>query len=164
MSLQAAKDSFYMALKERLAALNPARLVTVAGEVRPAVLVAENEPLTAAGRAQHAFYLEWGAASAADGLPAGTVMRMECAVHYAGAGTEELQRQDRGRVLGALDGELLTILSPNTAPLRDYTQTPARALGSEIFWSAAQLGEAEASGAEVKRVVRVTVYFFPEES
>jgi hypothetical protein len=41
--MQRAKDTFYITLRDRIAALNPARTVLVRGVVRPAVLVEENE-------------------------------------------------------------------------------------------------------------------------
>ena len=41
--MQSAKDTFYVTLRDRLAALNPARTVVVRGMVRPGVLVEENE-------------------------------------------------------------------------------------------------------------------------
>jgi len=41
--MQAAKDTFLMTLAARLAVVNPARTVTMDGEMRPAVLALENE-------------------------------------------------------------------------------------------------------------------------
>ena len=41
--MQNAKDSFYMALRTRLAALNPDRTVLLRGTVRPGILVEEAE-------------------------------------------------------------------------------------------------------------------------
>ena len=46
--MQSAKDSFYIALRGRLAALNPQRAVFLDGATRPAIVVCENEPLTSA--------------------------------------------------------------------------------------------------------------------
>ena len=42
-SMQNAKDSFYMALRTRLASINPERTVLLRGTVRPAILVEEAE-------------------------------------------------------------------------------------------------------------------------
>ncbi len=55
--MQAAKDSFYMALRERLKALNPARTMVIDGVTVPAIMVRENmEPRF--GEAQPgAFYV-----------------------------------------------------------------------------------------------------------
>ena len=41
--MQNAKDTFYVTLQSRLAALNPARTIVVRGVVRPGTLVEENE-------------------------------------------------------------------------------------------------------------------------
>ena len=41
--MQNAKDTFYVTLQGRLAALNPARTIVVRGVVRPGTLVDENE-------------------------------------------------------------------------------------------------------------------------
>ena len=41
--MQNAKDSFYMALRTRLAAINPERTILLRGAVRPGILVEEAE-------------------------------------------------------------------------------------------------------------------------
>ena len=41
--MQNAKDSFYMALRTRLAAINPERTVLLRGTIRPGILVEEAE-------------------------------------------------------------------------------------------------------------------------
>ena len=46
--MQSAKDSFYSALRDRLAVVNPGRSVTLQGVARPAIFVAENEPIISA--------------------------------------------------------------------------------------------------------------------
>ena len=46
--MQFAKDSFFLALQERLAALNPVRSVTLNGATVPAVVVVENLTPTSA--------------------------------------------------------------------------------------------------------------------
>src|SRR5580692_1250420 len=56
--MQFAKDSFFLALQQRLAGLNPARTVTVNGATVPAVLVAENLPPASAEPLPNAFDIE----------------------------------------------------------------------------------------------------------
>jgi hypothetical protein len=58
--MQFAKDSFYMTLQSRLAALNPARTVTLNGAQRPAMIVMENEYPNAAQRLANAFLSRMG--------------------------------------------------------------------------------------------------------
>ena len=60
--MQFAKDSFYVALRDRLAALNPARVVYLDGANRPAMIVAENQMPGSLVPFDNAFYLRWGAA------------------------------------------------------------------------------------------------------
>src|SRR5579862_7323693 len=61
-SMQFAKDSFFVALRERLASLNPARTVTLNGAAIPAVVVVENLSPSFAEPQPNTFYVEWGAA------------------------------------------------------------------------------------------------------
>jgi hypothetical protein len=56
--MQNAKDTFYVTLQSRLAALNPARTVVVRDVVRPGTLVDENE-LPSAWVPVDAFRLQW---------------------------------------------------------------------------------------------------------
>jgi len=58
--MQFTKDSFYMALLERLVSLNPLQTVTLDGTTRPAIIVAENELVTSAQPVSDAFYIELG--------------------------------------------------------------------------------------------------------
>jgi hypothetical protein len=53
--------------------------------------------------------------------------------------------------------------SPRQAAKCDYTQYPPVNLGSCVFWSAPQLDATEASGAELRRTAKVTLFFYPEE-
>src|SRR3954452_19633103 len=103
--MQFAKDSFYMALRERLAALNPSRTVTLNGATRPAVIVAENEMVTPVEPLPDAFYLEWGPAkTVARHAGALALMQMECVISHHTFGTCATA-VDRGRTLTALHSE-----------------------------------------------------------
>jgi hypothetical protein len=58
--MQAAKDSFYMSLRARLAALNPSRTTTIDGATIPGILVRENmEPRFTEAQAG-VFYVDYG--------------------------------------------------------------------------------------------------------
>ncbi|HXE91490.1 MAG TPA: hypothetical protein VNK82_11050 [Terriglobales bacterium] len=162
--MQFAKDTFYVTLRDRLAALNPSRTVFLDGVSRPAVIVAENEPANTAGALLDAFYLVWGAVrvveSAARALR--PLLALDCAIVYRTRGTEEMSGVDRGRTLAALDTELLRIFSPHSVPKRDYTQATPAELGTSVFWLPPQLAEPVNVGGELRRTARTTVYFFPE--
>ena len=127
--MQLAKDSFYLALRDRLAALNPERTVVVGGVERPAILVSENEPQNAAAPLPNAYYLSWGPPRIVPGSEdaACPLMMMECRVSYR-AGSLMAGAVDRGRILCEFDTELLCLLiPPRTAKLDSVKLTLARA-------------------------------------
>jgi hypothetical protein len=184
--MQFAKDSFFLALQQRLAVLNPARTVTINGTTLPAVLVAENLPPASAEPQPNAFYIEWGTAAVIDGHAGdAALMSLQCVVSYYTLGTVQ-SMVDRGRVLGQLDGELLAICQPTNTEKYDYTQSPNVDLGTTIFWNQPSFQEATTSGVEdntsayqgralrramyeqayqdgrVERRAELTVFFFSE--
>lgn len=158
--MQAAKDTFLKTLARRLVTVNPARTVTMDGAARPAVLTLENEVPMPADTELEAFLLSWqGASQVTPGQP---LMQMECRLSYGSQGTDDLLHIDRGRILTAMDSELMQICEPKRAAKCDYTQTPAAALGSFIFWSAPELGEVKQAKGVLQRSAVMKVYFFPE--
>jgi hypothetical protein len=162
--MQSTKDSFFVALRDRLAALAPERTVFLNGVVRPAVIVAENEPVTSAAPLAAAFYLEWGpprVTEGSDNTPR-PLLALDCAITYRTSGNDATGSVDRGRVLAALDQELFQICFPPDAPKQDHTQASAVDLGPRIFWTRPQLEPAEAVGSELRRTARLSVLFFPE--
>ena len=170
--MQFAKDSFFLALQTRLAGVNPARTVVVNGATVPAVLVVENLPPFFGEPAPDTFYIEWGAASVVEGHARNSaLMSLECLISYYSLGTVE-SRVDRGRVLGQMDEELLTICQPGNTEKQDFTQAPSADLGTKVFWSSPALDETKARGIEtntephedgrVARAARLTLYFFSE--
>ncbi|HEY7352924.1 MAG TPA: hypothetical protein VH596_09190 [Terriglobales bacterium] len=175
--MQFTKDTFYITLRDRLAALNPSRVITLNGVTRAALVVAENEAVIPVKPLPDTFYLEWGAASVVpQQVGARAIFSLECLISYHTFGTAE-SGVDRGRTLAALDTELITICQPANTSKLDYTQTPPATLGSNIFWSAPQLGKilgSEAprnealprgtSGVRLERTATVKVFFFPEVS
>jgi hypothetical protein len=170
--MQFAKDSFFLALQQRLAALNPARTVTINGATVPAVVVVENLPPTSGEPLPNAFYIEWGAAAVVEGHAGdGALMSLDCVISYYTLGTVA-SMVDRGRVLGQLDDELLGICQPPNTEKMDYTQAPAADLGTKVFWSQPIFEESSKSKVEdlaerhddgrVERQTRLTVFFFSE--
>ncbi|HZQ68364.1 MAG TPA: hypothetical protein VFA68_07575 [Terriglobales bacterium] len=173
--MQFAKDSFYMTLRQRLAALNPARTVTLQGSMRPAVITAENELVIPIQPLADAFYIEWGAARPVEKQGGSReLMQMDCVISYHTFGTVE-SGVDRGRMLGQLDSELMWMCIPRQTPKRDYTQTPTVDLGTNIFWNTPQLGEISGSQgslpqglprgtqrARLERRASLSLFFFPE--
>jgi hypothetical protein len=167
--MQFAKDSFSMALRVRLAALNPGRTVTVSGAQRPAVVVLENEMPTPADLLTECFYLEWGGLKAAEaGSGPRVVCSVDCTITYSTRGSVE-SGVDRGRVLGELDRELFMICQPAYTVKQDFSQAPVADLGTGVFWTMPSVAEGKTSfvradydPALAEHKAQVTVYFFPE--
>ncbi len=175
--MQHAKDSFYMALRDRLAGVNPERVIARNGVTRPAIVVVENETVSAAEPAADTFHIYWGAARVSKAHSGGErpLVALECTIAYRTAGSGD-SGADRGRSLGALDEELLAICRPGWAAKRDYSQSPEVELGTNVVWTTPELGETEtvgeapsswrkgraASGARLQRAASMTIYFFSE--
>ena len=172
--MQYTKDTFYITLRSRLAALNPQRVITLNGVTRPAVVVAENEAVIPIKPLPDAFYLEWGAVQPV--LPTGdrAMFSLECLISYHTFGTVE-SGVDRGRTLAALDTECISICLPAATPKLDYTQTPPANLGSSIAWTTPVLGKVVGSeaprtealprgttGVRLERTASLKVFFFSE--
>jgi hypothetical protein len=155
--MQFAKDSFYIALRDRLAVVNPARTVTVEGVVRPAVLVGENEGPSR--DLENTFVLTWGDAGFVGN---GTkLMKMTCAIEYATSGASG-SGGDRGRVLGTLDGELQQCSQPPRAQKTNYTVIPPKSLGTMMFWTDLEYGSPRDEAGRIARTAKTTVYFYSE--
>ena len=160
--MQCAKDSFYVALRDRLAALRPERTVSLQGAARPAVIISENEPVAAAPPLADAYGIRWGACVMVASAARCPVFRLEVTIEYRTRGTAEQSGVDRGRALAALDLDLAQILSPRFTPKKDYAQTPPLDLGSAVLWSAPEFGPPQAHDAELRRSVKISLLFWPE--
>jgi hypothetical protein len=158
--MQAANDTFLKTLAQRLAVVNPARCVTMDGAARPAVLALENEIPMPADTQLETFLLSWE--GAAQVIPGDTLMQMECKLSYGSRGTDDLLRTDRGRILTAMDSELMQICAPCRAAKCDYTQTPPTPLRSYIFWTSPVMEAASGANGVLQRTATAKVFFFPE--
>ena len=160
--MQHARDTFYVTLRDRLAAFNPARTIAVRGVSRPGVLVVENE-LTTDVVWPDAFVLHWSDLRVeGDGsLP---LVTMECEIAYATDGTAGAGGMDRGQMLGAMDTELFQALTaePTHVTKVDYNSTPAVAMGTDVFWGAPTYKAALRSGERVSRTATVEIRCYLE--
>jgi hypothetical protein len=153
----------------------------------PAVIVVENLPPSWAEPQPNTFFIEWGAAEVVGGHAGnGALMSLNVVISYYSLGSVE-SRVDRGRVLGQLDEELLSICRPPNTDKRDYAQSPSADLGTNVFWSQPAISEGKGSGrfggrvsfpervksgvtddaesrqdGRVERKARLTIYFFSE--
>ncbi|WP_263355808.1 hypothetical protein [Acidicapsa ligni] len=158
--MQNAKDSFYVELRTRLVAINPARTVLLRSAVRPGILVEEAEgPF--AQLPNDVFVLRWLGLGVEQNLPS-TMVAEECEVLYSTLGTQSYGGLDRGRALSAMDEELVEMLTPFWTPKLDYTATPAVAMLTKIFWDEPVFGQVTATRERMSRSARVVVYSYLE--
>lgn len=158
--MQNARDTFYVALRNRLTALNPARTMMVRAVTRPGMYVQDAEaPLTQP--IADAFALSWIGLTADHQLPA-ILARMTCEIQYGTTGTQDNGGLDRGRALNQMDYELLRILYPYAAQKMNYAQMPAAPMETMVFWSEPEFGPAIAVRDRLSRTVKLTVFAFQE--
>jgi hypothetical protein len=159
--MQNAKDSFYMALRTRLATLDPERTILLRGAVRPGILVEEAEaPFNQLPN--DVFVLRWLGLGA--DLDLGSTMAAEeCEIVYQTCGTQSFGGLDRGRSLSAMDEELVAILQPFHTPKMNYTATPPAAMLTQLFWDEPGFGPILVERDMLSRSAKVMVYSYQEQ-
>ncbi|MGD0735238.1 MAG: hypothetical protein ABR976_08835 [Terracidiphilus sp.] len=159
--MQNAKDSFYMAMRMRLATINPERTILVRGAVRPGILVEEAEapfsPLP-----NDVFVLRWLGLGADMDLGS-TMAAAECEVIYQTCGTQSFGGLDRGRALSQMDEELLAMLTPFYTPKLSYSATPPAAMLTQVFWDEAELSPIVTQRDRLSRSAKVMIYSYQEQ-
>ena len=155
--MQAAKDTFLRTLADRLAVVNPARTVILDGASRPAVMALENETPVPANTFLETFLLGWEGAGQA--MPEGPLMYLDCTVSYGSKGSDDMLRADRGRIVTAMDSELLRICAPRYARVCDYTQTTPAALGNNVFWTLPVMEPPKEADGVLMRTAKVRLFF-----
>lgn len=159
--MQNAKDSFYMALRARLAALNPQRTIMLRGAVRPGILVEEAEaPFTQLP--SDVFVLRWLALGTDVNLDA-PMVAAECEIVYQTCGCQSFGGLDRGRVLSAMDHELLSILQPSSTPKLSFIATPPAPMLTQVFWDEPAFAPVVTQKDRLSRSVKVMVYTYQEQ-
>jgi hypothetical protein len=159
--MQNAKDTFYLTLRDRLAARNPLRTVQVRGAARPAVVVAENELDVTDAALIDAFVLTWEPPTVDRSEPM-ALWSAVCAIDYATRGTSAQSGMDRGRVLDAMDGELCAMLQPSAVSKQRFDVSPAAVMETQIFWSAPEFRAATIHADRMGRTARVVLFAFQE--
>ena len=159
--MQNAKDSFYMALRTRLATINPERTTLLRGAVRPGILVEEAEaPFSQLP--SDVFILRWLGLGVDTELES-TMAAEECEIFYQTCGTQSFGGLDRGRSLCGMDEELLAMLSPYYAPKLNYTATPPATMLTQVFWDEPGLGPVVVQRDRLSRSAKVMVYSYQEQ-
>jgi hypothetical protein len=164
--MQNAKDTFYVTLQARLAALNPARTMVLRGVTRPGTLVEENE-LATGTVVPDVFRLEWTGlgVESAGALP---LAAMECVIAYCTDGTAGNAGMDRGRLLAQMDAELETALraEPRAVTKMNYSAAGVGvapvAMATNIFWADPVFGAAAFADGRLTRTATVQVFAFQE--
>ncbi len=163
--MQNAKDTFYVTLRDRLAAVNLARTMVVRGVTRPGSLVEENE-LTTALLPVNAFCLRWTELKVAQ-RAAMPLVQMQCEIRYCTDGSVGNGGMDRGRLLAAMDAELMAAVNadPQHVVKSRYAagQVSATAMGTNVFWGDVAFGPVVAKDERLERVVTVEVFAYQEE-
>ena len=150
-----AKDTFYIALRDRLAVVNPERRMLTRGAMRPSVLMEEAEPAASTAE-QDVFLIRWKGSRRERSLSQ-TLALMDCEIHYGTAGSALACGLDRGRALAAMDEELMQMLEPPRAATMDYSTTPCSATGTTVFWTEPEMGTTTTTRDALARVVKLTV-------
>jgi hypothetical protein len=160
--MQNSKDSFYVALRTRLAAINPERTILLRAALRPGILVEEAEA-PFAQLPSDVFALRWLGLGVDQDLPT-TMVAEECELLYSTLGTQSFGGLDRGRALSEMDEELVAMLTPFWTPKLNYTAQPAAAMMTSVFWDEPVFGQATLLRDRLSRTARVVVYSYQEPS
>lgn len=158
--MQNAKDSFYMALRTRLATINPDRTLLLRGALRPGILVEEAEaPFSQLP--SDVFVLRWtGFASDMD--LASTMAAEQCEIVYQTCGTQAFGGLDRGRALSEMDEEVMAMLQPFYTPKLNYTATPPAVMLTRVFWDEPVFGPMVTNRDLLARSATVILYSYQE--
>jgi len=159
--MQNAKDSFYMALRTRLSALNPERVILLRGAMRPGILVEEAEaPFSQLPN--DVFVLRWMGLGMEVSLDA-TMTATQCEIIYQTCGSQSFGGLDRGRAMSGMDEELMAILQPFQTPKLNYTATPPAAMLTQVVWDEPGFSPTVLQRDRISRSVHVVVYSYQEQ-
>jgi len=159
--MQNAKDSFYMALRTRLATLNPNRAILLRGAERPGILVEEAEaPFSQLP--DDVYILRWLSLGIDVDLSQ-TMAAQECEIIYQTCGSQGFGGLDRGRLLSAMDEEITSMLRPFCTQKFNYMLTPPTQMQTQIFWDEPIVGPIVTQRDRLTRSVKVLVYSYQEQ-
>jgi hypothetical protein len=160
-SMQNAKDSFYMALRTRLASINPERTILLRGAVRPGILVEEAEaPFSQLPN--DVYVLRWLGLGVDTNL-ASTMVAEQCEILYQTCGTQSFGGLDRGRLLSEMDEEVTAMVQPFYTPKLNYTTTPPSAMLTNLFWDEPRFSPIVTQRDRLSRSANVMVYSYQEQ-
>jgi len=152
--MQNAKDSFYIALRTRLVAINPNRTILLRGTVRPGILV-EDAEAPVSQLPNDVFVVRWLGLGVDEDL-ASAMAAEECEIVYQTCGTQSFGGLDRGRALSEMDEELMAIVQPFFTPKLNFSAQPPAAMLTQVFWDVPAFGP-------ISRSAKVLVYSYQEQ-
>jgi hypothetical protein len=158
--MQNAQNTFYITLRNRLAALNPNRTIYLRGVTRPGILVESNE-LVVAQPPSDVFVLRWIGLHNDPYLPE-VLLQMECEIGYMTEGTTGSLGMDRGAMLTEMDAELMSMLQPNSAQKMNYAPVTAVPMETQIFWSEAAFQPVKSERDRLLHTAIVSVFSYEE--
>jgi hypothetical protein len=158
--MQNAKDSFYLALRTRLAAINPERTVLLRGALRPGIVVEEAEA-PVAQLPTDVFVLRWLGLGVDMDLSS-TMAAEECEIFYSTCGSQAFGGLDRGRMLSAMDEEVVAMLQPFYTPKFNYSVQPATIMQTQVFWDEPALSPISVQRDRLNRSAKVLVFSYQE--
>jgi len=159
--MQNAKDSFYLALRARLAAINPERTILLRGTLRPGILVEEAEAPMAIPPSD-VFVLRWLGLGVDMDLSSAMAAE-ECEILYSTCGTQAFGGLDRGRMLSEMDGEVMAMLQPFYTPKINYSVQPATTMQTQVFWDEPTFMPVTVQRDKLSRSVKAVVYSYQEQ-
>lgn len=158
--MQSAKNTFYITLRDRLAALNPNRTIYLRGITRPGIFVESNELVTARPPS-NAFVLRWTGLRSDPFLPE-VMLQMQCEVFYVTEGTTANLGMDRGAMLTEMDAELIALLQPTTAQKMNYSGPTPTPMETKIFWTEPTFAPVEVKRDSLSRTATIFVFSYEE--
>lgn len=158
--MKKARDSFYVAMRDRLQVLNPARQIMLRGVWRPGAVVEENESVVPIVP-DNVFVLRW-TKTVVDAQHALVRTQQTCEIQYQTAGTASAGGLDRGSLLTEMDAELLSIMQPKQVQKTDYSVTPPSTMGTSVSWVGPVLGPVTRERDRLVRKAEITVVSYEE--
>jgi hypothetical protein len=159
--MQNAKDSFYVALRTRLIAIDPSRTILLRGTVRPGILV-EDAEAPFSQLPNDVFVLRWLGLGVDMDL-ASTMAAEECEIIYQTCGTQSFGGLDRGRALSEMDEEFIAIIQPFCTAKLNFTAQPPSAMLTQVFWDEPGLSPIAVQRDRLTRSAKVVVYSYREQ-
>lgn len=159
--MQNAKDSFYMALRTRLATVNPERTILLRGALRPGILAEEAEaPFSQLPN--DVFVLRWLGLGVDLDLGS-TMAAAQCEIVYQTCGTQSFGGLDRGRLMSEMDEELVAMAQPFFTAKLNFTATPPALMLTKVFWNEPGFTPVVVQRDLLSRSASVMVYSYQEQ-